>query len=272
VLPAIDLPDIGAADGVSFDVPGAALKRAIARVSFAVSVAQDRSFLWGARLHIAEDQGVRKLALCALNGLVLSRCYVDLPEGLDSLPAVTIPTEALSTLGRLAPDEGSIRLTVSEERVSARVDNVTFVSRLLEGQFPDYPRLMPALSGRGATVDRLALLAALGRFGALDEKGAGISVTPGDNSLILSGQHPSLGDAREEVEAEIHTAAGLPQFSCVVSRKYLAAVLSRYAGEHILIDQADASKPIGFFPLAHVDQGHAGIVMPMLAGIRQAEG
>lgn len=271
VLPATDLPDLGAAEGVTFDIPGADLKRAIERVSFAVSVAQDRTFLWGARLHIAEDQGWRRLALAALNGFVLSRCFMDLPDGLDDLPPVTIPTEALATLSRVAPADGPIRLTVSRDRISAAVDDVRFVSKLVEGNFPDYPRLLPQPSGRAATVDRLALLSALGRFGALDEKGAGISVTPSDASLILSGQHPSLGDAREEVEAEIHAAPGLLAFGCVASRKYLVSVLSRFSGEHILIDQADAGSPLIFVPLSPSDKGHDALMMPMRLGTKSAE-
>lgn len=270
-LPAVELPDLGQAAGVSFDVPGCDLKHAIARVSFAVSTAQDRTFLWGARLHIAENEGVRKLALVALNGFVLSRYLIDLPAGLDNLPAVTIPTEALAALARLAPDEGDIRLTVCEDRISAEVNNVRFVSRLIEERFPDYPRLLPQPSGRSATVDRAGLLAALARFGALDEKGSGISITPDETSLILSGQHASLGDAREEVEAEIHAALGLPQFGCVVSRKYLASVLQRFTGEHILIDQANASAPIRFIPLSPSDQGHDALLMPMLAGTKRVE-
>jgi DNA polymerase-3 subunit beta len=271
VMPATDLPDLGSAEGITFKVPGSELKRAIARVAFAVSVAQDRTFLWGARLHIAEDRGVRKLALAALNGFVLSRCFIDLPEGLEALPAVTIPTEALATLARLAPDEGDISLTISETRISAAVDNVRFVSKLIEQNFPDYPRLLPSPSGRGATVDRLALQAAIGRFGAIDEKGAGISVTPSEASLILSGQHVSLGDAREEVEAELHTIADQNAFSCVISRKYLASILSRFSSEHLLFDQEEASKPIRINGLSQGDQGHDVVMMPMLAAARQTE-
>ncbi|WP_457091063.1 DNA polymerase III subunit beta [Microvirga sp. P5_D2] len=271
VLPAIDLPDIGAPQGAPFEVPGADLKRAISRVAFAVATAQDRTFLWGAHLHIAEDRGVRKLALAATNGFVLSRCFMELPSGLESMPGVTIPTEALATLGRLAPDEGEIRLTISESRISAEVGNVGFASKLIEQRFPDYVRLFPNPSGRGATVDRQSLLAALGRFGALDEKGSGISITPGEASLILSGQHASLGDAREEVEAEIHTASGASAFSCVVSRKYLVGLLSRMTGEHVLLDQANASSPIRILPLSPADEGHDAVVMPMLVGARNAE-
>lgn len=270
-LPANDLPDIGGASGATFQISGAILKRAIARVAFAASTAADRTFLWGAHLHIAEDAGTRKLALVATDGFVFSRCLMAAPDGLTEIPSVTIPTEALSTLARLAPDSGDIALTISETRISAAVGNVSFVSKLVEGRFPDYPRMIPAKSGRGATVDRASLAAALDRYGAIDEKGSAIRITPADTSLVLSGQHASLGDAREEIEAEIHAAAGLAPFSCAVSRKVLASVLSRFVGEHLLLDQSAPDKPIRLTPLSDADDGHDALMMPMRVAARTAE-
>lgn len=270
-LPADGFPDIGAADGVTFQVPCAELKRAIGRVTFAVSTMEDRTFLWGAHLHIANDGGTRTLALVAMNGFVVSRCLMSLPDGLNDLPGVTIPTEALATLQRFLPDSGDVTLTISSERAGASINSVHFVTKLVEGRFPDYPRLIPKRSGRGATVDRTSLAAALGRFGVLDAKGSGISVTHTDTTLMLSGEHASLGDAREEVEAEIYANAGLPPFSCVVSRKYLNPIVSKLTGEHLLLDQEDASKIIHIFPLSQSDQGHDVLMMPMLAGVRQPE-
>jgi len=270
-LPASDHPDIGAAEGVTFSIPGIALKRAISRVAFAVSAAEDRTFLWGAHFHIAETDGVRKLALIATDGFYFSRCFINLPEGLEGFDGITIPTEALATLAKIASDVADIVLTVGQERVSATAGNVQFVTKLVEGRFPDYPRMIPAESGRAATVDRAAFAAALERFRVIDEKGSGISITPSESSLVLSGRHEHLGDAREEVEAEIHGNKELTAFGCAVARKRVEAVLSRFSGEHVLLDQEATDKPIRFIPKSHSDVGHDAMVMPMLMQARAVE-
>lgn len=259
IEPADQHPDLGAADGTSFDIPGRVLKNAINRVSFAAATMQDRPHLWGAHLHIVQHEGRPYLALVAIDGIVFSRQILELPASLTDMPGVTIPTEALATLARMAPDDGDIRLTVSESLIGAIVGENRFVSKLVEGKFVDYQRLLPQLSGRSATVDRGAMAAALNRFGAIDEKGAGISVQPGDNVLILSGAHASIGDAREEVEAEIQQ----PDFGFGVSRARLAPVLSKFAGEHVLFDQQDPSSPIRVLGVSDADRGHDALLMPM---------
>lgn len=265
IEPADQHPDLGTPAGVSFDISGRILKNAISRVSFAAATMQDRPHLWGAHLHIAQHEGRPHLALVAIDGIVFSRQIMDLPAGVTEMPGVTVPTEALATLARMAPDDGDIRLTVSDTLIGATVGETHFVSKLVEGTFVDYPRLLPKLSGRSATVDRASMAAALGRFGAIDEKGAGISVQPGDNVLILSGAHQSLGDAREEIEAEIQH----PDFGFGVSRARLAPVLAKFAGEHVLFDQEDAGSPIRVLGVSDVDRGHDALLMPMRFGVHQ---
>ncbi len=262
IEPADQHPDLGSADGTSFDIPGRVLKNAVIRVSFAAATMQDRPHLWGAHLDIVQHEGRPHLALVAIDSIIFSRQILDLPTGRTDMPGVTIPTEALATLARMAPDDGDIRLTVTESLIGAIVGETRFVSKLVEGKFVDYQRLLPQLSRRSVTVDRGAMAAALNRFGAIDEKGAGISVQPGENVLILSGAHASLGDAREEVEAEILR----PDFGFGVSRARLAHVVSKFAGEHVLFDQQDPSSPIRVLGVSDADRGHDALLMPMRIG------
>jgi DNA polymerase-3 subunit beta len=167
-LDAVDFPYLGGvgAEATSFMLPGA-LARALGRASWAASDDESRFYLAGVYLHTDGDN----LMLVATDGKAMSVQAMARPEHMLDLAGVIIPSSAFPILTKLA-EAGDVTLALDLGKLSASAGDVRFVTKLVEGTFPDYRRVMPEPSPeRSATVDRGGLLAALRRLEAVSDDG-----------------------------------------------------------------------------------------------------
>jgi DNA polymerase III subunit beta len=254
-LDAADFPYLDAArDGVSFTLPGASLARALGRASWAASDDESRFYLAGVYLHADGDN----LMLVATDGKAMSVQAMDRPEHMADLAGVIIPNNALPILTKLA-EASDVTLTLDPGKLSASAGDVQFVTKLVDGTFPDYRRVLPESSPeRSTTVDRVGLLAALRRLEAVSDDGK-VNLTGSPAGLTVANWRSPDSEGVEDVEAE---AVG--ELACTINRRWLAPALASFEGDHVLIEQRGNGDPVRITSTAEADAGFTVIVMPAM--------
>jgi len=145
VLPIEDFPSMTAGTlPHKFPVDAQDLRGLIDRTRFAISTEETRYYLNGIYLHAAESDGVRVLRAVATDGHRLARVQVDLPEGAVGMPGVIIPRKTVAELRKLLDEAtGGVELALSDTRIQFTVGSITLTSKLIDGTFPEYDRVIP---------------------------------------------------------------------------------------------------------------------------------
>lgn len=253
-LDAADFPylDRWVEGAMAFTLPGADLARALGRASWAASDDESRHYLAGAYLHTDGN----RLVLVATDGKAMSVQAMDRPEGMLDLPGVIIPSNAFSILSKLA-DGGDVTLALDLGKLSASAGDVRFVTKLVEGTFPDYRRVMPAPSPeRSAMVDRAGLLAALKRLEAVSDDGK-VDLTSSTAGLTVANWRSPDSEGIEEVEAEC-----VGDLACTINRRWLVPALGAFEDGFVLIEQGSKNDPVRITSTAEADTGLTVVVMP----------
>src|SRR5690606_904429 len=140
-----DFPDIGIGEmGQEFELDAADLKRLIDKTRFAISTEETRYYLNGIYVHTAQGGGAPTLRAVATDGHRLAQAELPLPPGAEGMPGVIIPRKTVHELHRLIEDtSGAIKVGVSPTKVRFEIGTVTLTSKLIDGTFPDYGRVIP---------------------------------------------------------------------------------------------------------------------------------
>jgi DNA polymerase III subunit beta len=262
-LPAHDFPELDPdwRNGMPWDftVSADALAAMLGPVAFAISTEETRYYLNGIYLHAVEvEDGVTKLRAVSTDGHRLARRDIPAPDGSAGLSGVILPRKTVGELLRLAKDGGDIELGVSASKIRAKTGQSVLVSKLIDGTFPDYQRVIPSNNKSRAVVNRKALSEAADRAGTVSSGDAkAIKLAFGPAGLTVSMNNPDTGSAAEEIDATFSAAP----IEIGFNGRYLADVLSNLAGEEIAIDLNEGSSPTLFRPLD--DDSLLIVLMPM---------
>ena len=244
ILPSADFPSLSALeDGVALDIAVAPLRRLFARVEYAISTEETRYYLNGIYLHDRDG----RLAACATDG---HRLGLALGPALDDLglaagaefPGVIVPRKTVSILrgwldGMI--DDDPVSLSVSDARIRIEAGGRTLLSKLIDGTFPDYDRVIPKGPFQTATVDSAALSAAAARVSILStEKSRAVQFDFAKDTVTLR-VSTQAGDAREDIASALD---GDP-VTIGFNGKYLAEALSANGADTVIIDLGDAKSP-----------------------------
>ncbi|HTX49362.1 MAG TPA: DNA polymerase III subunit beta [Caulobacteraceae bacterium] len=230
VLPAGDFPVMDS-DGLSgpivFDADE--LIRLIDKTRFAISTEETRYYLNGLYLHAVVEDGVQKLRAVATDGKRLALAEASAPPGFAGAPGVIIPRKTIHEARRLLDDAGeSVALGVSPQKVRFGFGGAAMTSKVIDGAFPAYERLLPRENSRVATLDAALFAAALRRVATISTdqlRPVALSVEPGRVTLTVRNL-----DAGEAVEALEVVYDGEP-FEIGFNARYLLDVLAQIAGE-----------------------------------------
>ena len=198
-LPESEFPDLSTVEGgCVITLPGKDLSQAIGQVEFAISTEEARYYLNGIYLHPREG----KLGLVATDGhrLSLMSLALALPEG---LPGVILPRKAVGEVKKLAEaaDKADITLEISTHKLAAEFAGARLTTKLIDGTFPDYGRVIPTGNARVATLEAADLLAAVARVGTIaSERGRAVKFTFTSGRLVLAVTNPDAGEASEEID------------------------------------------------------------------------
>ncbi len=196
-LPAADFPVIEElAQQQSLKVAQADLHRLLDKTHFSMAQQDVRYYLNGMLL---ETDG-KMLRTVATDGHRLALCEMDLPSKATG-QQVIVPRKGVLELQRLLGTEGDVQITIGSNHIRAQIGDVRFTSKLIDGRFPEYSRVIPAASPKAVIADREALRAALQRTAILaNEKYRGIRLALKKNSMTLQAHNPEQEEAEEQVE------------------------------------------------------------------------
>ncbi|MEO1194481.1 MAG: DNA polymerase III subunit beta, partial [Pseudomonadota bacterium] len=204
-LPRDDFPAVPASDlPHSFTLPADALKNLIDRTRFAISTEETRYYLNGIYLHDTAVDSVPLLRAVATDGHRLARFEIPLPEGGESMPGIIVPRKAVAELRKLLEEaEGGIEVALSETRIRFTLTDTVLTSKLIDGTFPDYERVIPSGNDRIMDVDCKSFRASVDRVSTISsEKSRAVKLELADSQLRLSANAPEAGSAQEELEVD----------------------------------------------------------------------
>jgi DNA polymerase-3 subunit beta len=255
-----DFPDIAAGDFPhGFEVPAPELKRLIDKTRFAISTEETRYYLNGIYLHTAESGKQPVLRAVATDGHRLAQAEVPLPKGAAGMPGVIVPRKTVHELQRLIEGSGdTVRIGVSATKIRFELGSVTLTSKLIDGSFPDYGRVIPKNNDKELVVDNAQFKSAVDRVSTVaSERGRAVKLSLSKDKLVLSVNNPEGGSATEELAASFNSAPIEIGFNA----RYLLDIADQIESEDAHFLLSDAGSPTMIKDSA--DQGTLYVLMPM---------
>lgn len=238
LLPFGDFPKM-TADGFSneFTLPASDLSRLIDKTKFAISTEETRYYLNGIYLH-ARDGLLRAVAT---DGHRLALAEQSLPNGADDMPGVIIPRKTVAELRRLIDGTDSdVAVAVSESKIRFTTGTVVLTSKLIDGTFPDYERVIPRTNTKELVLDNKVFASAVDRVATISaEKSRSVKLSLADSNLALSVNNPESGQAREDLPVNYDDDAMEIGFNA----KYLLDVAGQIEGQDATFMLDSASSP-----------------------------
>jgi DNA polymerase-3 subunit beta len=240
-LPRDDFPVIAEGElPVSFELPAETLKQIIDKTRFAISTEETRYYLNGIFWHVSDDpQPVLKAA--ATDGHRLARITLPRPDGAESMPDVIIPRKCIAELRKLLEEiDGSVGVSLSPTKIRFDLGQALLTSKLIDGTFPDYTRVIPTGNDKILRIDPRSFEEGVDRVSTIaTEKTRAVKMALDRDKITLSVTSPENGTAAEEVPGE-YTSLG---FEIGFNSRYLLDILGQLDGDTIEVHLADAAAP-----------------------------
>jgi len=241
-LPVEDFPTMSGGDlPNTFSLEAEDLRTLIDRTRFAVSTEETRYYLNGIYLHGAEDDGATMLRAVATDGHRLALVQLPMPAGGEGMPGVIVPRKAIAELRKLIEETSDpVEISLSDTRVRVTFDDAVLTSKLIDGTFPDYERVIPTGNDKVLTVDRNSFAQAVDRVSTISsEKSRAIKLAVGKGNLTLSATSAENGSATEELEVGFDH----DEIEIGFNSRYLLDITSQIDSDGAEFVLADASSP-----------------------------
>lgn len=242
----------------TFEILGGDLRRLLSKTAFAISTEETRYYLNGIYLHSHEDEGAAVLRAVATDGHRLARFQMPVPQGASGMPGVIVPKKTVEQLQKLAEDDSKpIRVDVNTSKIRLAFDGLVLVSKLIDGTFPDYQRVIPRGNDKLAEIATSELKSAVDRVATVSsERGRSIKIALSDSGAVLQVVTSDTGSATEEVDA---TYSSDP-IDVGFNSKYLLDILGQVEGDNVRFELADPGSPA---ILRGADASVLYVLMPM---------
>jgi len=241
-LPREEFPAPAAGDlPHKFPLAAADMRGLIDRTRFAISTEETRYYLNGIYLHAHQTDGEKALRAVATDGHRLARVEMPLPEGAEGIPGVIVPRKMVAELRKLIEEaEGIIEVSLSDSRIRFAFDDIVLTSKLIDGNFPDYQRVIPTGNDKILEVDRREFRNAVDLVSTISsEKSRAVKLALRPGALTLSATSAENGTATEEIEVKYD---GAP-LEIGFNSRYLLDVADEIEGEGLQLVLADAVAP-----------------------------
>jgi DNA polymerase-3 subunit beta len=241
-LPESDFPDLAAGEMKhTFKVWAADFKRLLDKTHFAISTEETRYYLNGVYLHIAGSGKSATLRAVATDGHRLAQAELPIPSGANGMPGVIVPRKTVNEVQRLVEgSEGEITIEVSQAKIRFTLGDVVLTSKLIDGTFPDYGRVIPTGNDKVLTVDKKDFEAAVDRVSTVSsERGRAVKLSLSGGRLVLSVTNPDSGSATEELEVEYDA----DPLDIGFNSRYLLDIAAQLDGEVAVLKLADPGSP-----------------------------
>lgn len=226
---------------IHFSMSKEDLKDVIDRTQFAASAEETRYYLNGLYIHAKTEGKVKLLRVVATDGHRLACVETPLPEGAENLSGVIVPRKTVAEIRKLLDDTESetADISLSENKICFTLQDVTLTSKLIDGTYPDYERVIPTGNDKILELSTKDFATAVDRVSVVAERTRAIKMITGKNHVVLTASSPDLGSALEEVEASYESSALEVGFNF----RYLLDILSGIKGEKVKISFADDTAP-----------------------------
>lgn len=241
-LPREDFPVMATSEYVSnFSVAGPVLRRLFDKAKFAISTEETRYYLNGVYMHVASGEDGPVLRCVATDGHRLARIDAPLPAGAPDMPGVIVPRKTVNELRKLLDDdEAQIAVSVSETKVRFATPVLTMTSKVIDGTFPDYTRVIPAGNTKRLEVDASEFAKAVDRVATVSsEKSRAVKLSLDEDRLVLSVNSPDTGAAEEELAV----AYSDERLEIGFNAKYLLEIASQVDRENAVFMFNSAGDP-----------------------------
>jgi DNA polymerase III subunit beta len=241
-LPQSDFPELTAGSfSHIFRLESATLKRLIEKTQFAISTEETRYYLNGIYLHTHESGGKLKLRSVATDGHRLARAEMDAPAGSEGMPGIIIPRKTVSELQKLVDDpDVAVTTELSDTKIRFTIGSVVLTSKLIDGTFPDYQRVIPTGNDKRLTVEREDFAKAVDRVSTISsERGRAVKLALNDGRLTLTVNNPDSGSATEEIEVDYDSGP----IDIGFNARYLLDITGQLDGDTALFRLADPGSP-----------------------------
>jgi DNA polymerase-3 subunit beta len=242
-LPRDDFPVIAEGElPTQFELPAEMLKQIIDKTRFAISTEETRYYLNGIFLHVSEDaSGEPVLKAAATDGHRLARVTLPRPEGAEKMPDVIVPRKCVAELRKLLEEvDGSVGVSLSGSKIRFDLGQAILTSKLIDGTFPDYSRVIPTANDKLLKLDPKSFMEGVDRVSTIaTEKTRAVKMALDRDKITLSVTSPENGAAAEEVPGDY---SALP-FEIGFNSRYLLDILGQIEGDLCEVHLADAAAP-----------------------------
>jgi DNA polymerase III subunit beta len=259
-LPREDFPVMANSEYDSnFSAPAVLLRRLFDKSKFAISTEETRYYLNGVFMHVADAESGKVLRCVATDGHRLARIDADLPAGAENMPGVIVPRKTVGELRKLLDDDDMmIAVSVSETKIRFATPDITLTSKVIDGTFPDYSRVIPQGNTRRLEVDAAEFAQAVDRVATVSsERSRAVKLQLEEDRLVLSVNAPDSGAAEEELAV----AYGDERLEIGFNAKYLLEIASQVDRENAVFMFNSAGDPT--LMREGNDQSAVYVVMPM---------
>jgi DNA polymerase-3 subunit beta len=242
MLPETDFPDITAGPFTHrFEMKAADLRRLIDRTQFAISNEETRYYLNGIYLHTLDSRGGPMLRAVATDGHRLAQADITAPAGSAGMPGVIVPRKTVGEIKNLIDDPEAIAtVELSEAKLRVSIGTVVLTSKLIDGTFPDYARVIPQGNDKELAVERDDFKTAVDRVSTVSsERGRAVKLSISEGKLVLAVNNPDSGSATEEVPADYDDEALEIGFNA----KYLLDIADQIGSGTMRFRLADPGSP-----------------------------
>jgi len=241
-LPQEDFPDLTAGELThTFKVNAADLARLIDKTRFAISTEETRYYLNGIYLHEVEKDNIAFLRGVATDGHRLAQVELPLPDGAAGMPGIIVPRKAVLEVHKLLENvEDDVEISLSDTKIRFAFANIVLTSKLIDGTFPDYERVIPQGNENVLEVDSVLFAQAVDRVSTISsERGRAVKLLIEKDKVVLSVNNPDSGSATEEVASSFDG----DDLEIGFNARYLLDITSQLESNNARFLLADSGSP-----------------------------
>ena len=239
-VPHEDFPDLAVGDVPNhFAIAATDLKGLIEKTRFAISTEETRYYLNGIYFHdVATGSMLRAVAT---DGHRLAQAQIARPDGAKNMPGVIVPRKTVLEVVKLFEGvDGAVEVSLSAAKVRFAAGNLVLTSKLIDGTFPDYERVIPRNNDKKLELDTKSFAQAVDRVSTISqEKGRAVKLAIGGNKVILTVNNPDSGSAEEEVACSYDA----DPLEIGFNSRYLMDVAGQMKSDAMELHLADAGSP-----------------------------
>jgi DNA polymerase-3 subunit beta len=243
-LPPEDYPVMSAGElPHHFTLSAAELRSLIDRTRFAISTEETRYYLNGIYLHATKNDEVPVVRAVATDGHRLARVEITAPEGAAGMPGIIVPRKTVLELRKLVEEgeaEAEVQIALGQTKIRCAIGEAALTSKLIDGTFPDYDRVIPSGNDKILEVDCKSFAEAVDRVSTIStERSRAVKLAIERGGLVVSATSPENGTAVEELEVRYQSTP----IEIGFNSRYLLDITDQIAGEYVQFQMSDAGSP-----------------------------